>query len=40
MNEIRLLHKTGDYTHKQLGDQFGVTKTNIGYIVRGESRVS
>lgn len=32
--EIRELYKSGKYTHKRLGELFGVTKTNIGYIVR------
>lgn len=31
--EIRKLYATGDYSQKQLGDLFGVSRSNIGFIV-------
>lgn len=34
VDEIRRLYATGDYTQKQLGEQFGLTQTAIGLIVR------
>lgn len=36
--EIKELHKTGNYNYSQIGKLFNVTKTNIGYIVKGMSR--
>lgn len=38
VDQVRALYVGGGFTHQQLGDQFGVTKTNIGYIVRNQSR--
>lgn len=38
VDEVRRLYAAGGVSHQALGDRFGVTKTNIGYIVRGQSR--
>lgn len=35
VDEIRRLHATGNYSHRQIANKFGVTRVNIGYIVRG-----
>ena len=34
VKEIRRKYATGTYTYKQLGDEYGVTFSNIGYIIR------
>lgn len=34
VNQIRLLYATEKHTLQELGDRFGVSKTNIGYIVK------
>lgn len=34
--EIRQLYATGEYTHIQLADKFGVKKTQIGYILQNK----
>lgn len=36
--EIRRLWSSGDHTQKELGIMFGYSRTNIGHIVRGDSR--
>lgn len=37
VQEIRRLYATGSYTHKQLGDMFGISKSNTGCIIRREA---
>ncbi len=37
VREIRRLYATGQYRLVDLAEQFGVTKSNVGYIVRGKS---
>lgn len=37
IKEIRQLFATGKYLHRELAEQFGVTRTCIGQIVRGDS---
>lgn len=32
--DIRSKYSTGDYTQKELGEEFGVARNTIGYIVR------
>lgn len=34
VREIRGMYATGEYTQRQIGDLYGVTKTQIGHIVR------
>lgn len=34
--EIRELYATGEYTHAQLAQKFGVKKTQIGYIIQNK----
>lgn len=36
VKEIRELYKTGNYTHRELGSIFGVTKTTAGDIIRNK----
>jgi hypothetical protein len=36
VRQIRKLYKTGDHTQAELGEMFGVSQPNIGYIVRRE----
>lgn len=37
VREIRRLYSTGDYTYKQIADRFGVARSTIGGIIRGET---
>ena len=37
VREIRRMYATGDYSWKELGKLFGVTKRSIGYIVQGRT---
>lgn len=37
VDEIRALHAEGGLTHRQLGERYGVSGTQVGYIVRGQS---
>lgn len=34
VREIRQLYSTGNYTLEELGQQFGITGSNVGYIVK------
>ncbi|GIN22525.1 hypothetical protein J1TS3_36590 [Siminovitchia fordii] len=35
-NEIRELYKTGKYTHRSLGELYGLGKSQIGYIINNK----
>lgn len=34
--EIRQLYKTGRYSHRKIGDMFGISKSQAGGIIRGD----
>ena len=36
VREIRSLHATGQYTHRELARQFGIDRSQVGHIVNGE----
>lgn len=35
-NEIRILHKTGNYTQQQLANKYSISRRTIGFIVNNE----
>lgn len=38
-DEIRAKYATGEYTHKQLAEVYGVAKSQIGNVIRGKTWV-